>query len=159
MEMLNSILGLVYIVPYTDRCRQLDHQNRWLKRRRENWICHKGPCSMCGSSDNLEVDHIDPLTKISHRIWSWSEERRLQELKKCQVLCRSCHLEKTKLFLNLKNRGEGSPMGKLNRQQVIEIRKKYKTGKFTYRQLSKQYSVTFQSIYAIVKRQTWKHIQ
>jgi len=45
----------------------------------------------CGSWKKLELDHIDPKTKESHKIWSWSEERRNKELKKCQVLCYDCH--------------------------------------------------------------------
>ena len=56
-----------------------------------------GPCVKCGcwDLDQLEVDHIDPNTKVSHRVWSWSKERRENELAKCQVLCRACHLTKT----------------------------------------------------------------
>jgi hypothetical protein len=52
----------------------------------------------CGSFENLEIDHIDPGDK-EHSIgsvWSWSKERREAELKKCQVLCRSCHRAKTR---------------------------------------------------------------
>lgn len=63
--------------------------------RREKWIADNGPCRMCESDDRLEVDHIDPSLKVSHRIWSWSEAKMFQELAKCQVLCRKCHEEKT----------------------------------------------------------------
>jgi hypothetical protein len=41
------------------------------------------------------VDHVDPSTKVNHVIWSWSENRRLAELAKCQVLCHDCHVKKT----------------------------------------------------------------
>ncbi len=55
-------------------------------------------CVKCGSVENLELDHIDPETKVNHAIWSWSEVRRNEELAKCQVLCEVCHLEKTKAW-------------------------------------------------------------
>lgn len=65
------------------------------KQRRLDWLSQNGPCQECGSWKNLEVDHIDPALKIDHRIWTWSEVRRTEELKKCQVLCYDCHLKKT----------------------------------------------------------------
>lgn len=46
---------------------------------------------MCGSIENLEVDHIDSSTKVGHNVWSWKQERRDEELAKCQVLCKDCH--------------------------------------------------------------------
>lgn len=66
--------------------------------RREAWIKEHGPCAVCSTWDNLQVDHIDPRTKVVpvSVIWGWSsEERRNTELDKCQVLCESCHREKT----------------------------------------------------------------
>ena len=54
-----------------------------------------GPCAVCKSEKELEVDHVDPNQKVSHRIWSWTKERRGKELEKCQVLCHVCHEAKT----------------------------------------------------------------
>lgn len=68
---------------------------RWARARRERWIRENGPCARCGSSERLEVDHIDPATKVSHRVWSWSRKRREAELAKCQVLCHECHTAKS----------------------------------------------------------------
>ena len=54
-------------------------------------------CVRCGSTDMLEFDHVDPSTKVAPiaRIlmgrWAFVEE----ELKKCQLLCRPCHMEKS----------------------------------------------------------------
>lgn len=67
----------------------------WRKNRRLKWIYENGPCKKCGSTEQLEVDHIDPSTKVTHKVWTWSCERRKNELAKCQVLCKSCHREKT----------------------------------------------------------------
>ena len=43
----------------------------------------------------MELDHIDPTTKVDHRIWNWSKERQAVEVAKCQVLCYACHKDKT----------------------------------------------------------------
>jgi hypothetical protein len=64
-------------------------------KRREQWFVENGPCVDCGRNINLEVDHIDPSTKISHCVWSWSEKRRKEELEKCVVRCNECHKIKT----------------------------------------------------------------
>jgi hypothetical protein len=76
-----------------------------VKKRRDQWISLNGPCRLCGSVERLEVDHIDPDQKMSHRIWSWSKERRESELLKCQVLCKKCHVEKTAKDYNYKKHG------------------------------------------------------
>lgn len=55
-----------------------------------------GPCRKCGGSDRLQLDHINPRTKISHDVWLWGKERREAELAKCQVLCTPCHAKKTR---------------------------------------------------------------
>lgn len=82
-------------VPYSERREyQRDYQRKWMAARRLDFFTGKS-CARCGSTKNLELDHIDPATKVSHRIWSWSEVRRQAELAKCQVLCHSCHQHKS----------------------------------------------------------------
>ena len=61
---------------------------------------HEG-CIGCGTTIQLELDHIDPTTKqcdpakslgaktISQHIWN--------EIDKCQLLCYDCHREKTSI--------------------------------------------------------------
>lgn len=83
-------------MPYKDPNRQRDYQARWIKKRRHDWVRKNGPCEVCNSDEGLQVDHIDPNEKVSHRIWSWSEARRAVELAKCWVLCFNCHNAKTK---------------------------------------------------------------
>jgi 5-methylcytosine-specific restriction endonuclease McrA len=72
-----------------------EYQRRWVAKNRAEYMSSAGPCVVCGSDDNLEVDHINPDLKVDHRIWSWKLDRRLKELEKCQILCKSCHLKKT----------------------------------------------------------------
>jgi 5-methylcytosine-specific restriction endonuclease McrA len=84
-----------------------EYQYRWIASRRMKWISKNGPCSFCGSFQDLEVDHIDPDNKEFNpkEIWSRSEKVRDEELKKCQVLCRLCHLSKTAVDLSRMNTG------------------------------------------------------
>jgi hypothetical protein len=58
-----------------------------------------GKCANCGSAKDLQFDHKNAKTKsidISNYILN-SEKKVLKELKKCQLLCPPCHLEKTRL--------------------------------------------------------------
>ena len=57
-----------------------------------------GRCVKCGCVEDLHVDHINHLTK-SFTIgenWSRSWDILEAELKKCQLLCKEHHLEKSK---------------------------------------------------------------
>lgn len=79
---------------FADKNVQREYQRLWVANRREKFFFDKS-CVDCGSVSNLELDHINPEEKISHRIWSWSEERLQKEIVKCQVLCQPCHIKKT----------------------------------------------------------------
>lgn len=75
------------------------YMNDYIKRRRYKWILENGPCQKCGSTEDLEIDHIDRTTKSveTKHIFVLKQETREAELAKCQVLCSSCHLDKTSL--------------------------------------------------------------
>lgn len=66
------------------------------RRKRINEILGN-KCAICGSTEQLVCDHIDPQTKsfnICDKITAnW--DILLEELKKCQLLCFNCHVEKT----------------------------------------------------------------
>lgn len=81
-------------MPYRNIERKRAYQRERVAKVRADWIASNGPCA-CGSTQGLEVDHIDPALKVDHRVWSWSPARRAKELAKCQVLCGRCHIEKT----------------------------------------------------------------
>lgn len=73
-----------------------------------------GRCVRCGSTEKLELDHIDRATKsldLGHS-WSVSETRYRAELAKCQVLCRNCHKAKTSSEMGVEHGGGAS--GKRN---------------------------------------------
>lgn len=56
-----------------------------------------GKCIVCGSTEDLQLDHVFRSEKefqIS-QIWSLSRETFNKELEKCQLLCGTCHRAKT----------------------------------------------------------------
>ena len=75
------------------------YDRAWMAARRSAWIKEHGPCARCNSWDDLEVDHIDPATKLypPAALWGMSplNPKRIAELAKCQVLCCDCHTAKT----------------------------------------------------------------
>jgi 5-methylcytosine-specific restriction endonuclease McrA len=81
------------------------YQAKWVSSRRREWIAQNGPCA-CGSSDRLEVDHVNPEDKVlqPRALWSMSARNplRIAELTKLQVLCYGCHKDKTRPFLAAK---------------------------------------------------------
>jgi hypothetical protein len=72
---------------------------RYAKRRAECLALLGGKCVQCGATKDLDFDHREPGTKCFSiaasltRRWSIIEP----ELRKCQLLCRPCHIEKTEL--------------------------------------------------------------
>tara|TARA_B100001989_G_C24085639_1_gene244550 strand:- start:67 stop:462 length:396 start_codon:yes stop_codon:yes gene_type:complete len=79
----------------------LEKINGQYKDRRKQIIEQLGGvCSHpnCNSTENLQLDHINPLEKsygISTRISSWDIKKLQPEIDKCQLLCPKHHLEKT----------------------------------------------------------------
>lgn len=83
-------------MPYADPEKQREFQRKRVARIRAEWLAAHGPCCKCGSWEEIEVDHKSREEKVTHRVWSWAESRRLEELSKCQILCCVCHKAKTK---------------------------------------------------------------
>lgn len=53
-------------------------------------------CRTCSSTENLEIDHVDPTTKsFGISFTSRLTKETIEELKKCQALCRACHRAKS----------------------------------------------------------------
>lgn len=57
-----------------------------------------GACVVCGATEHLHFDHIDPTTKrfnVSARVRDTRIADLIEETLKCQLLCRDCHAPKT----------------------------------------------------------------
>jgi len=91
-----------------------EYKRRWVAARRAEWMADKF-CVKCGSTQSLEVDHIDPALKVTHSVWSWSIPRRTIELAKCQVLCTECHKAKTRADRPLPEHGTISRYGSIHK--------------------------------------------
>jgi hypothetical protein len=78
--------------------------NRYHRRMQEALEFLGNKCIKCGRTESLQLDHIFPTSKIKtiSKIWSYSDEIFWEEVKKCQILCRDCHIEKTILELGKK---------------------------------------------------------
>ena len=58
-----------------------------------------GKCIKCGSTDDLNFDHKDPKERtfrLTGDALDKAWKKVLEEWGKCQLLCRECHLEKTR---------------------------------------------------------------
>ena len=144
-------------MPYKNKEDKRKYQREWVARRRREWIETHGPCALCGSDERLEVDHIDPSTKITNSVWSWSSERRAAELAKCRVLYYECHKHKSATEMP---KGEDCSFSKLTEQDVLAIRAEHQPrvhGK-GYKRLAQKYGVDHKLIQFIVRRKIWTHI-
>lgn len=70
---------------------------RYHSRRVEALALLGGCCVVCGTTEKLEFDHIDPSTKIFDvsKLNGVSKERYFDEISKCQLLCHEHHVEKS----------------------------------------------------------------
>lgn len=84
-------------------------KNRWEERRAKAIEKLGGKCVKCGTSSNLEFDHILPETKkmTIARASSMNEKFFWEEVAKCQLLCKSHHIEKTAKEIGAVGHGEG----------------------------------------------------
>ena len=75
-----------------------EYHRLYYYKRRAKMIAYFGvACAHCGSTDQLEFDHIDPALKsfnINENM-TLSNPGVRAELDKCQLLCRPCHEAKT----------------------------------------------------------------
>jgi hypothetical protein len=77
-------------MPYKNRINKLARDNQRKGIRKETFFSDK-VCANCGTKQNLCLHHINPNLKIDSQIWHWKESRREQEIRKCEILCMSCH--------------------------------------------------------------------
>ena len=140
-------------MPYSDPEAQRSYQREWLAARRRQWLEEHGPCVDCKTWDELEVDHVDSSTKVTHRVWSWSKARREAELAKCVVRCAACHDAKTTASRERPN-GERNGQTHLTAADVREIR----TSSDSERTLARRYRIANSTAHRIKVREDWKYL-
>ena len=109
--------------------------NRYHERRNEAIQLLGGVCAVCGTDENLEIDHVDRSLKTMNvnRMAYVSRERFLEELENCQLLCKEDHIEKTRKEMSVPHgggaAGKKNCMCDLCKVKRSAYMKKYKEGR------------------------------
>lgn len=88
-------------MPYADPIKQAaatarSRERSYAKRKQAILAYLGGKCAVCGAGESLEIDHIDKTQKSYNplsRMVKWATL--LLELAKCQLLCETCHDDKS----------------------------------------------------------------
>ena len=73
-------------MPYKNREIYLAYQKGYYAGARFITLCHLGnKCFKCGSTENLEIDHIKPIDRKGRSL------KDLKDLSKLRILCKSCN--------------------------------------------------------------------
>lgn len=108
-----------------------------------------GKCAICGSTENLEFDHIDSTKKsfsIGNRIQN-SIDNIQSELNKCQLLCHNCHVKKSKEHKDINV--------KIDKDVANQICEEYATTNLTQKELGKKYGLAQTTVSSIVRGERW----
>lgn len=124
------------------------------KRKLEAIDVLGGKCVQCGKIEDLEIDHIDKKTKSFAISRPPSEKSFWEELKKCQLLCKRCHREKS----TKEHQGDNCPHAKLSEKKVREIKKSLLLGVKNC-ELAKKYGVGAMAISRIKYGTRWQHVK
>ena len=78
------------------RKKQRAHNSKWISELKESL-----PCVDCGglfSAECMDFDHIEDNKKhnIATMVRSYSKDRVLKEIEKCELVCSNCHRIRTK---------------------------------------------------------------
>jgi hypothetical protein len=101
LEAVYECVKVAWAMPFANSEERNAYYRAYKQRRRAEAIALLGGvCVRCGTTEDLEIDHIDRATKeyeIHDVLWS-RREVRLAELAKCQLLCSYHHLFKTRVL-------------------------------------------------------------
>lgn len=71
------------------------HREYYRKRKQAIFDYLGGKCVVCGTTENLHIDHKNPKDKSFNISSKLSVKNNKEELDKCQLLCETHHREKT----------------------------------------------------------------
>jgi hypothetical protein len=101
-----------------NRDRNRENLNRRRKEQRQRMIDYLGGrCIGCGTIENLQFDHVDRKEKEVNvsKLFGYSDDRVLLEVKKCQLLCQECHQYKTTINHDTNKLSEGYRVTKVDK--------------------------------------------
>lgn len=137
---------------YQDNKEEIKNKKIKLYHERRSSFFSGKVCEECGSKENLELHHKDPRKKDSHKIWFWSEEKRLKEIEKCIVICHDCHNKKHKKDYAFAGRATLS----INDVKSIKVRLLHGEAPNL---IAKDYPVSTNAIRNIKAERTWRNIK
>jgi hypothetical protein len=73
--------------------------SQYRKRMDKLRMAFGNKCINCGATEDLHFDHIDPATKVAavgELATSNGFKRCYEEALKCQLICKTCHIQKSK---------------------------------------------------------------
>ena len=120
-----------------------------IKAHRFSFVIHKGPipegmlvCHRCDNPICVNPDHL----------WLGTSKQNSEDRDKKGRMgdCGACCKKTTGMFKGVKN-----PAAKITQADADSIRKKYTTGKYTYRKLAKIFYLSSASIANVIKERTW----
>jgi hypothetical protein len=85
-----------------------EYSRQYYHKRKQDMIDKLGgKCAICGSTNNLQFDHVDAYSKSFSigKLLNYSKKTVEAELSKCQLLCCDCHLHKSKVDISNKMKG------------------------------------------------------
>ena len=133
--------------------RNREYNLQYYKKRRAYLIQELGgKCCVCGSTENLEFDHIISADKeyaIADLI-TQSPDKLYKEINKCQLLCKSCHIKKSKLCK------DGN--AQLDVDVILKIRKLYANTDKTQKEICDVYDMKATTVSSILRGARWKDI-
>lgn len=83
-----------------------EYAKKWYHARRAEYVALLGgKCAECEKTENLQFDHKDRKTKkfAIGKLFSKSQAVVVEEIKKCQLLCFPCHIEKSRPEISAAN--------------------------------------------------------
>lgn len=122
-----------------------------------------GRCARCGSTDELEFDHVDPATKLFSIASGLDKPRAelLAEVAKCQLLCGVHHREKAMAeSQGIHRAGSSQARGERNgRAKVTEdIVRAIQGSSLSHAAAAREFGTALTTVKDIRARRTWGHV-
>jgi hypothetical protein len=134
-------------VPYKDPNMRRLYARLWFRERRAR-LLSGASCQVCGTTENLELHHLDRSRKRTHKLASRTATFVADELKVCTWLCAEHHREET-----LRS-GAAYAGAKLTPADVVAIRAA--AGQVPVSELADRYGVGNKTIADVIHWRTWK---